>query len=482
MSLPICYTQHAMESLRDFKGPTQNPHFVKDLGRFVVSQIGCALAAVASMIESAVYLPLTCISLLFAPCDAKPLKFFGSLWKSSAYTAFWAITEFLSFSLNNRYSTPERLFRVALFQRGVQNAGCLEDVLVTDVYCAGALDPVKIQQHQESLTALGAQFKTWKTEDGQADISAMDLNPQTFANKIHQAGGQWERRQIRDKTCFVIEPPPQGQRNADWRKLELAMTHFHWKREGDLYITCEHADLIPEHQEGLKCFVNVNSPGATYLMLTRKMGYYLGMKQNICFYDQRGQGESTGIASEAGYQNDLMCVIREINKGHGQPLSFWINGTCGSCPTVGYALKKSHDLEPHDIQGLNVILESGFGDLRRDFVEPQNLLAEGIALRAWRGLSATDFRHENQETGFSLEKHWEGLGQEPGKVIVVTVTNDDVLKPEVGHANFALAKKVSQQATHVEFRAAARPDRNKHTASYTEDRQATRQVIAAIFD
>ena len=474
MSLPICYTQRAMESLRDFKGPTQHPHFVKDVGRFIVSQIGCALAAVASMIESAVYLPLACISLLFAPCNARPLKFLGSLWKSSAYTAFWAITEFLSFSLNNRYSTPERLFRVAVFQRGVQDAGCLEDVLITDVYCAGALDPVKIRQHKDALTALGAHFNTWKTDDGQADISVMDLNAQTFANKIHQARGKWERRQIRNKTCFVIEPPPQGQRSADWSKLELAMNHFHWKREGDLYITCEHADLIPQHQEGLKLFVNVNNPGVTSLMLTRKMGYYLGMKQNICFYDQRGQGESTGIASEAGYQNDLMCVLGKLREQVNWA-DVWVNGTCGSCPTAGYALKQFH------AQGLNVILESGFGDLRRDFVEPQNLLAEGIALRAWRGLSATDFRHKNQETGFSLEGHWKDLDQGAGQAIVVTVTNDDVLKPEVGRANFALAQKVSNQATHVQFRAAARPERNKHSASYTEDPTATRQAITAIF-
>ncbi|QLH35354.1 MAG: hypothetical protein HWD61_03675 [Parachlamydiaceae bacterium] len=56
-------------------------------------------------------------------------------------------------------------------------------------------------------------------------------------------------------------------------------------------------------------------------MMARRAGFYLGCKQNFCFYDSRGTWKSTGIASEAGYYNDAKAVFDKI-KDYYEPQKF----------------------------------------------------------------------------------------------------------------------------------------------------------------
>src|ERR1700722_16259327 len=279
MSHPTCLTHEALSFVQWCKLPGQI-HPLKNLGKFLVGQVSLAILAATALVESVIYLALACLSVFFTPCDTRPCKFFATLWKSSAYTTFWALLEFLSFSANALYSVPERLLRMAVLQRGVQNAGCLESCMITTVCCTGELDREKAQRNKETLASLGAVFLSVTPPDRKATIDMMTLTAEALNAKIEAAGGRWERRQIGQQTVFAIVPPTV--RGAEWPKLEEALKIFHWREEGEMMITCENAELIPQGKEYTQLFLNVNSPGVTYLMLMRRMGFYLGCKKNIC--------------------------------------------------------------------------------------------------------------------------------------------------------------------------------------------------------
>ena len=269
----------------------------------------------------------------------------------------------------------------------------------------------------------------------------------------------------------------------EWKAFEQDLLKLRWKKRQvsinahetrEVIVTCENAEKIQEKDWYQNVFMHANSASVSFVMLPRRVGFYLGCKQDVCFYDPRGTWRSSGVASEAGYYNDIRAVFERFLVGY-DPRRIWVTSACGGSGPSAYLKSQLHET------GVNFIYENGFSDLRQDYVEPQGWFVDKFANHFWNGLASKDIdeRDKPPETGFNVYEMWKNLKMtDIGKVLIVNATNDQRLPPEVAQRNVAHAKKVNSYVHHIQFTSTTKDPHFDRYFNYPGSRS---EVLAHIF-
>ena len=385
------------------------------------------------------------------------------------------------------YNCGERVLRTAVFQNGVAHR-CLEKSLIHLVTgCQQktshpkVFDPSRAEQGLLSWKKLGATEFTLTPRDGKAKINGVFWRAERLEEILTKAGARWERIEVVHEqgyqTILAIIPPASEELDPAWNTLENALASFNWRRQQvttssrgvlSVIVTCHEADeLSPEGDYG-KIFIHSNSASVAYVMLKRRAGFYLGMKQNLCFYDPRGTWKSTGVASEGGHYNDILAVYQTVRKEYTEE-QIWVSGACLGCTAVAFLKETTRE-------GFNLILENGFADFEKDFLGHENAVARAFAKQFRKGLFSRDLPSpvKPRETSFSIETSWKNFTDSHGKIVIVSVENDQRLPPIVRSRNLQLAQKTSKTVYSITFYS---PDKDPHFDRYFLYEPARRSLI-----
>lgn len=382
------------------------------------------------------------------------------------------------------YSVGERVFRTAVFHNGVAE-GAFERRLILFIEffrqqtCSpNVLSAGRAERGLALWKRLGAEVFRVTPEDRQAQIHGVHWKASALEREIVKRGGKWEKVVIDDGRSLIVIFPPEGEHKASegvstWEDFEGDLAKFRWVRqtisiggrERSVIVTCHEAAEIDPQEKRL--FLHSNSASVSFIMLTGRVGFYLGMKSDLCFYDPRGTWKSSGIASEGGYYNDIAAVYEQFKAGY-RAEQIWVSGACGGCNAAAH-------LKARTRAGFHLILENGFADLARDFIAYEGCLVQAYTKRFWGGLAAKDFI-SSYETGFSIEKMFERLKSLPGRVIVVGVENDQRLPPVVRYRNLVTVSRISEHVFPVFFHS---NQVDTHSDRYYNHSEGRARVISA---
>lgn len=390
------------------------------------------------------------------------------------------------------YTIGERLFRTTVFQSAVYNYGKLERFIIwlfnvlSQLTCwPKTFDAERGERGLKAFKSFGADVKFVVPKDGQAKIQMMYLSSEVFERKIQSLGGNWQKLtqplSLGGKTQFVIVPPLFP--SAQWDEFDNDMAKLRWKKQKldigfgnikEVIVTCEDASSIKTSEEHQNLFLNCNSASVSFIMLANRIGFYLGCKQNICFYDPRGTWKSSGVPSEGGYYNDIVAVHTAVKDL--QPANkTWVMAACGGVPAAAYLKSKLHG------DGTNFIFESGFFNLKEDFIDPEFCLTRKMAAAWWKGLESRDIapEHKPEETGFNVHQLWKDLKQtDIGKVMIVRVNNDQRIFPPSDVKMMELAKRVNSNVKRIAFDS---KDKDPHSDRYHMHSKLASQGLSYIF-
>jgi len=397
----------------------------------------------------------------------------------------------LKINPSNPYSFSERLLRTAVFQTAVSYAGWLERFLIwffqaiaQHTFCPKLFDQQRAEQGLKGLINLGANVKFVTPKDGMASIQMMTLQSKDLESKLHQFGAKWEKivlPHLGGKSFIAIIPPPVS--SPKWDIFEKDLQRLKWKKQSiemtpgkfqDVIVTCEDASSIDLKDEHRNMFLHSNSASVNFVMLSGRIGFYLGCKQNVCFYDPRGSWKSQGTPSEGGYYNDIAAVYNEAKQNHA-PQNIWVTSACGGVPAAAYLKSQVHQ------DGVNFIFENGFSSLVKDFIEPEFCLVRKLAKANLSGLSAKDIpaHLKPNETAFNIVELWKNLKKtDLGKVIWVRVKNDQRLDDKVSKRNLDLAKKVNSKVHLLDFNSTAK---DPHSDRYYTHKGLKSRALKIIF-
>jgi hypothetical protein len=404
------------------------------------------------------------------------------------------IFNFPNFYSHSSYSIGERVLRTTVFQIGVAK-GVIERILMWFYFAfvqrtcfPEAFNLERAEKSLNSLINLGGQIEFIEPKDRKAKIQVMHLQSADLEAKLHALGASWEKIMIieegESKSVLVIIPPQEL--TEEWHLFEKDLLRLKWNKRNitikeseetqEVIVTCENAESIGEEDWHRNLFLHVNSASVSFVMLTRRIGFYLGCKQNICFYDPRGTWKSSGIPSEAGYYNDVSAVF-EKRKGKYEPENIWVSSACAGSGANGYLKSLTHGT------GVNFMFENGYSNFKRDFVDEESWIVKTFAECFWDGLASKDIAPQDKprETSFNLFELWEDLElTDIGKVMIVSVTNDQRLSPGVARRNVELAHRINQNVRHISFESELKED--PHFDRYFNYSDARAQVLAFIFD
>ncbi len=390
------------------------------------------------------------------------------------------------------YSLGERILRTSVFQIGVEK-GIFERTLMwiygvfsQKTFFPKGFDNQRAEQGLHSFIQLGAKIEFITPKDDMAKIHMMHLRSSDLEQRVLSFGAKWEKMTIlengKQKEIFAIIPPVSL--DKDWKSFEKHLLKLKWDKRfvtlsnhetKEVMITCENAESIQDKDWHQRLFLHVNSASVSFIMLTRRAGFYLGCKQNICFFDPRGTWKSSGIPSEAGYYNDIVAVYEKVEQ-HYNPKDIWITSACGGSAPSAYLKSMKH------LSGLNFIFENGFSDLKKDFVEPEGFIVKTFANYFWDGLCSRDIKAEDKpsETGFNIPKLWKDLKQtDLGKVMIVSVKNDQRLSPSVAKRNIELAQRINTKVHSLYFESQWKED--PHFDRYFKYPQSRKEALSFIF-
>jgi len=246
----------------------------------------------------------------------------------------------------SHYNVGERVFRTAVFQNGVAHQ-CLEQFLIKFVEgCRqktcnpNVFDPNRATKGLALWTRLGSNEFTVIPQDKKAVIHGVFWSAKNLEEKIEDLGGKWEKIETLNngEKQIILAILPPSIKSEEWLSFEKDLQKF-WSlqkvttRNGtfEAIITCAEAEWIDPTDYYKKIFLHSNSSSVSYIMLKRRAGFYLGMKQDLCFYDPRGSGKSTGIPSEGGYYNDILAVYEVVKRAYPEEEKIWVSGACLEC-------------------------------------------------------------------------------------------------------------------------------------------------------
>lgn len=397
--------------------------------------------------------------------------------------------------INPQFSLMERLFRVAYFRIAVINAGWLEKYAY-QLYLGCAygtcsppiFDPERADKSLAIFKNLGAQEQFVIPEDHQANIHMITLKAADIENSIQLRGGRWERLRVRlgdeVKEVFAIIPP-EDSRAEKWESFEKDLLNkIGWKRkevlteEGgvlSILITSENADLISDTQMYKKVFLFCHSSSTSFTHDRNRAGYYLGMKQNVVFFDNRGIYKSTGNASEEGFYLDAIRVFNEFTKeGSYKPTDIWVGGKCSGAVVAAAVKTHFHSL------GIHFFAENSFTNTRRDFVSNLDLLSQYGYDYLHSAMRSRSPLHVVEENEFNIESLWQHLpdNRRSGKVVLIHAINDQRLAPDTLSEFRTIAERVSNSVDCILFKAKSEDPHADDVLAYPEVR---RGFTASVF-
>ncbi len=333
-------------------------------------------------------------------------------------------------------------------------------------------DPNIAQRSVDRFLALGAQTQWAFPRDG-GQIQMMTFRAQDLEQKIQALGGSWEQILLNGRVVYAISPPQN--RSREWANLQEQLSHFHWREEEGKLITCDSADMIPEHAP-TQCFLFAHSTSSSFASDWQRAGYYIGAKQDLCFFDNGNTWRNTERPiSEESFYLEIEAVYNNISSRYA-PEDFWVGGSCGGAPVAAYLKRRLHN------QGVNFFVEQSFPDLD-DFVKP---ISSWFAPLIKGSLGSRDLSEQMEDRPpacqFGAAKLWEGLpryeGAQGGKVILVQVREDEHIS-EAAYARYLrLAERVSSHVSHILYTSTAHW---RHADDFFRYEAPRRNFLQAVF-
>lgn len=303
------------------------------------------------------------------------------------------------------------------------------------------------QKSLDRFIDLGARVQFTTPRDQKGQIQMMTFCSEELERKIKNLGGSWERKILNNREVLAIIPPQDI--NQAWVDFKEKLSHFNWKEEEGMLITCDCSSVIPIDAPK-KCFLYAHSTSSSFISDWKRAGLYIGMKQDLCFFDNGNTWKNKGRPpSEESFYLEIEAVHEKI-KDHYQPENLWVGGSCGGAPVAAYLKRKLHD------QGVNFFAEQSFPDLD-DFVKP---ISSFFAPFVKGSLSSKDLPEQMKDKPpscqFGAKKLWDNLSlyDKPsgGKIIIVQVEEDEHINKAAYTRYIDLAKNVNKTVNHILYK------------------------------
>lgn len=303
-------------------------------------------------------------------------------------------------------------------------------------------DAQRAEKSLERFIALGATNHFITPKDGLGKIQMMQLKAEDLEDRIHALGGKWEKTTCDTQHVFAIIPPKRP--SASWHEFKEMLSHFHWKEENGMIITSKTC-LADTDQALPKCFLYTHTTSSCFTSDWKRAGFYLGAKQDICFFDNGNIWKNTNRpVTEESFYLEIEAVYDQI-KDQYRAQDLWLCASCGGGPVAAHLKRKLHN------KGVNFVLEQGFINLE-DFSQP---FQSFITPRLKGILNAKNPSDHDLVHHFSIESLWSSLpkysGLNEGKVINVYVKHDEFIKEDDSLKFFNLAKRVNQSVYQIVF-------------------------------
>jgi hypothetical protein len=336
-----------------------------------------------------------------------------------------------------------------------------------------SFDPALAQRSVERFVSLGAKISFVVPRDGRGAVQMMTFQAGHLEQKIQALGGSWERRHLQGREVFAIVPPQNA--GDEWLEFKEKLNHFHWREEEGLIVTCDCADAIPA-ESATQCFLYAHSTSCSFASDWKRAGFYLGAKQDLCFFDNGNTWKNSGRPpSEESFYLEIEAVYNKIKSAY--PIDrLWVGGSCGGAPVAAYLKRLLHD------QGVNFFVEQSFSDLD-DFVKP---ISPFFASRVKGSLSDPSLLEGNESRPpacqFGAAKLWENLQRYDvpgkGKFIFVQVRGDEDIDESSYARYLALARRVNANVTHLLYSSTARW---RHADDFYRYDAPRREFMQAVF-
>jgi hypothetical protein len=352
-----------------------------------------------------------------------------------------------------------RGLRLCVFQHA-ENADCFEKSLIkfykffSQGICSIGYDAKRANQSRELLREFGAEFSNFK--DDKHSLDTMRWHPADLEKKIQEYGGRWEKCFLDQESVFVIHPPTVLTEN--WKRLETLFEHLNWQKKDDLIIT----GLANENSK--KLFIQLNSASTSMIMLQKKMGLFLGCKQEVVCFDPPGTGLSEGRANESAYYSAVKVVYDKFSTSYAAE-DVWVCAACLGSLSAAY-LKTQ-------VPNINLLLENSFVSMKQDMVKPEGDYQLWFIKKYWEALN------EEGTPLFNIEKLWKKVPKaEKGKIVVVNAKNDQRLSENVAKNLVSLAQKISPSVQHIVYHS---PAKDPHFSRFDAEPVVRQLVLKSVF-
>lgn len=324
-------------------------------------------------------------------------------------------------------------------------------------------DPKIAQKSLDRFVALGADVEFVTPRDGKGKVQMMTFCAQALEAKIVSVGGTWEKRTIDGKEVFAIVPP---EKETDgWRDLKEKLSHFHWREVEGMLITCEEAEKV----NGSNCFLYAGSTSSSFAAHWKRAGFYLGAKQDLCFFDNGNIWKNEGRpVSEGGFYLEAEAVYEKLQAKYSLD-QLWVGGSCGGAPVAAYLKWRHHG------EGINFFTEDSFPNFN-DFKTPVSCLMPWV--KGSLG-GTTEMENPPPEWQFSVDQMWKDLPlSEKGKMVVIQLNEDEHISEEAYGKYWELAQVTNQAAVRIRYNPT---NAWKHISNFFAEPEARTHFWEAIF-
>ena len=304
-------------------------------------------------------------------------------------------------------------------------------------------DYKKADISKERFEKLGACFSFVTPDDNQGKIQVMTLSWESINKKILELGGKWDLFKIGEEEVNAIKRPLNYQSNTDWQNFEKNISSFHWEEKDEYIIT---ARIIPKSKvKETKCFLFVHDTSTSFISHWKRAGFYVGAKQNICFFDNGNTWlNSDRIVSERSFYLEVQKVLDHLEKNNQVFTGFenlWIVSTCGATAVASYLRNKLV------AAGINQIIEHGISKISnfKAFGSSWNILKDSLNVSSQNSINISAY-------GFDVEKMWENITEKKGKTLFIEVKDDEHISSESYKSFFNLCEKVSQLSKKIIYK------------------------------
>jgi len=339
----------------------------------------------------------------------------------------------------------DSILRIALFPSDLQKSYCLSWVPALVGY--KLVDRARIDESQQRLELLGAEFVLVPTDDGKS-IYMMRITQKAFREKIEAQGGAFITTDLEDGTTLtkisVEDPLIRGAlENMGWPLLEDGTFQFsHYKSLQTL--------------EERKAVLRFHPYGYPAIYEKKYLVNHLALGLDVISFDPRTFNTENVISSEQSIYLDAKAAYEHVRDTWGyNPESITLASTCSGSTSVSFL----RAYFPHD--NFNMVIEHGF--LRFDalvekhapfvpwiMMDIKNFLQtyDRDTLEASKQLQIQDFcdNLDNQKKLHQAALERENTG---GISIIISTDTDSIVESNAGHELARSAANISSSCFHL---------------------------------